>query len=49
MEVINCAKCKNRIGNHCKELDKRLNLEKFEKELVFEQPENCPGGERKND
>lgn len=47
MEEIKCHKCKNRIGNHCKDLDQRLELLEFEKELKFEKPENCKGGEEK--
>jgi hypothetical protein len=47
MEEVKCQKCKNRIGNHCKDLDQRLELLEFEKELIFEKPEQCKGGEEK--
>jgi len=39
---MNCYKCPNRIGNHCKPLDVRLELESVERnELVFYKPEEC--------
>lgn len=47
MKEVKCANCKRRIGNHCKDLDQRLELIAVEKELKFEKPEKCPGGEEK--
>ena len=47
MEEIKCHKCKNRIGNHCKDLDQRLELLAVEKELKFKKPWHCKGGEEK--
>ncbi|OFV69134.1 hypothetical protein [Acetobacterium wieringae] len=43
MEEIKCSRCRNRIGNLCKELDQRLELVSVEKELEFDQPEECKG------
>lgn len=43
---MNCYKCPNRIGNLCKPLDVRLELESVERnELVFYVPEGCQEGE----
>jgi len=47
MKEINCANCRKRVGNHCKELDQRLDLLAAEKELVFKKPDGCKGGEEK--
>lgn len=47
MAEINCYNCKSRIGNHCKDMDQRLELLAVEKELKFEKPEGCPRGEEK--
>ncbi len=39
---MNCYKCPNRIGNLCKPLDVRLELESVEQnELLFYKPEEC--------
>jgi hypothetical protein len=46
MEEIVCGRCRNRIGNLCKALDQRLELLGVEKELEFEKPKECKGGEK---
>lgn len=47
MNEIKCANRKRRIGNHCKDLDQRLELLAVEKDLKFKKPEHCKGGEEK--
>jgi len=47
MGNINCANCRNRIGSHCKDLDRRLELLAVEKELEFEKPKECKGGKER--
>lgn len=42
---MNCYKCPKRIGNPCKPLDVRLELESVEwNELVFYVPDECQEG-----
>lgn len=42
---MNCYKCPKRIGNLCKPLDVRLELESVERnELVFYKPKECQEG-----
>ena len=47
MKKIECTNCRKRIGSHCKDLDRRLELLAVEKELLFEKPKECKGGEEK--